>query len=32
MILEHVSRNLEVLLFYREAPKQYRDSGFRYLG
>jgi uncharacterized protein DUF3427 len=32
MILEHKSRDLELLLFYREEPKQYSDSGFRYLG
>ena len=32
MIIEHEARNLELLLFYREEPKQYADSGFRYLG
>ena len=32
MIIEHEARDLELLLFYREEPKQYADSGFRYLG
>lgn len=32
MIVEHKARDLELLLFYREEPKQYADSGFRYLG
>jgi putative restriction endonuclease len=32
MIIEHKARDLELLLFYREEPKQYADSGFRYLG
>ena len=32
MIIEHNSRDLELLLFYRDEPKQYSDSGFRYLG
>jgi putative restriction endonuclease len=32
MIIEHNRRDLELLLFYREEPKQYADSGFRYLG
>jgi putative restriction endonuclease len=32
MVIEHKSRDLELLLFYREEPKQYADSGFRYLG
>jgi putative restriction endonuclease len=32
MIIEHNSRDLELLLFYRDEPKQYADSGFRYLG
>ena len=32
MIIEHKARDLELLLFYREEPKQYADSGSRYLG
>ncbi|WP_423969283.1 DUF3427 domain-containing protein [Candidatus Binatus sp.] len=32
MIIDHKTRDLELLLFYREEPKQYSDSGFRYLG
>jgi putative restriction endonuclease len=32
MIIEHNPRDLELLLFYRDEPKQYADSGFRYLG
>jgi hypothetical protein len=32
MIVEHKNRDLELLLFYREEPKQYSDSGFRYFG
>jgi len=32
MIVEHKSRHMELLLFYREEPKQFADSGFRYLG
>jgi|SRR5271168_5025335 len=32
MIIEHAARDLELLLFYRDAPKQYADSGFRYAG
>ncbi len=32
MIIEHKSRDLELLLFYRDSPKQYADSGFRYVG
>jgi len=32
IIIEHKSRDFELLLFYREAPKQYADSAFRYLG
>jgi putative restriction endonuclease len=32
MIIEHRDRDLELLLFYREEPKQYANSGFRYLG
>ena len=32
MIIEHRNRDLELLLFYREEPKQYANSGFRYLG
>ena len=32
MLIEHKNRDLELLLFYREEPKQYSDSGFRYLG
>ena len=32
MIIEHKARDLELLLFYRGEPKQYADSGFRYLG
>jgi Domain of unknown function (DUF3427) len=32
MIIEHKNRDLELLLFYREEPKQYANSGFRYLG
>jgi putative restriction endonuclease len=32
MIVEHKARDLELLLFYRQEPKQYADSGFRYLG
>jgi putative restriction endonuclease len=32
MIIEHKSRDLELLLFYRDEPKQYADAGFRYLG
>ena len=32
MIIEHKARDLELLLFYREEPKEYADSGFRYLG
>jgi putative restriction endonuclease len=31
-IIEHKDRDLELLLFYREKPKQYAESGFRYLG
>src|SRR5260370_32648097 len=31
MIIEHNSRDSELLLFYRDEPKQYADSGFRYL-
>lgn len=32
MIIDHKNRDLELLLFYREDPKQYADAGFRYLG
>ena len=32
MIVEHNLRGLELLVFYRDEPKQYADSGFRYLG
>ena len=32
LIIEHQKRGLELLLFYRDEPKQYADSGFRYLG
>ncbi len=32
MIIEHEARDLELLLFYRAEPKQYPDSGFRYVG
>ena len=32
MIIEHRNRDLELLLFYREEPKQYANSGFRYVG
>jgi len=32
MIIEHKSRDLELLLFYRDEPKQYADAGFRYVG
>jgi uncharacterized protein DUF3427 len=32
MIIEHNQRGLELLLFYRDEPKQYADSGFRYRG
>jgi putative restriction endonuclease len=32
MIIEHNLRGLELLVFYRDEPKQYADSGFRYLG
>jgi putative restriction endonuclease len=32
MIIEHELRDLELLLFYREEPKQYAESGFRYIG
>jgi putative restriction endonuclease len=32
VIIEQKNRDLELLLFYREEPKQYADSGFRYLG
>jgi uncharacterized protein DUF3427 len=32
MIIEHMTRDLELLLFYREEPKQHADSGFRYVG
>jgi hypothetical protein len=32
MIIEHNRRDLELLLFYRDEPKQYADSGFRYFG
>src|SRR5260370_18593781 len=32
MIVEHKLRGLELLVFYRDDPKQYTDSGFRCLG
>jgi putative restriction endonuclease len=32
MIVEHQNRDLELLLFYRDEPKQYADAGFRYCG
>ncbi len=32
MIIEHDLRGLELLLFYRDEPKQFPESGFRYLG
>jgi len=32
MIIEHKDRDLELLLFYRDSPKQYADAGFRYAG
>ena len=32
VIIEHEARDLELLLFYREEPKQYAESGFRYIG
>jgi putative restriction endonuclease len=32
IIIEHTSRGLELLLFYRNEPKQFADSGSRYHG
>jgi putative restriction endonuclease len=32
LIIEHQERELELLLFYRNEPKQFPDSGFRYEG
>jgi hypothetical protein len=32
MIIEHKIRDLELLLFYRDEPRQHADSGFRYMG
>ncbi|HEY6394258.1 MAG TPA: hypothetical protein VIX12_02500, partial [Candidatus Binataceae bacterium] len=31
-IIEHSQRGLELLLFYRDKPGHYADSGFRYEG